>query len=78
VDAVIEVTGKEIPLLTVDSEAHAKMLKEAGVPEEFVSLNMMIQKGISEGGLEALHSDLEMLLGRKPTSVIEALQILLK
>jgi NAD(P)H dehydrogenase (quinone) len=78
VDAVNEVTGKEIPLLAVDSEAHAKMLKEAGVPEEFVSLTVMIQNGIREGGLEAPHSDLEMLLGRKPTSVKEALQILLK
>ncbi|MEK3886214.1 SDR family oxidoreductase [Bacillus sp. FSL K6-3431] len=78
VDAVNEVTGKEIPLLAVDSEAHAKMLKEAGVPEEFVSMTLMIQNGIREGGLEAPHSDLEMLLGRKPTSVKEVLQILLK
>jgi NAD(P)H dehydrogenase (quinone) len=78
VDAVNEVTGKEIPLLAVDSEAHAKMLKEAGVPEEFASMTVMIQNGIREGGLEAPHSDLEMLLGRKPTSVKEALQILLK
>jgi NAD(P)H dehydrogenase (quinone) len=78
VDAVNEVTGKEIPLLAVDSEAHAKMLKEAGVPEEFVSMTVMIQNGTREGGLEAPHSDLEMLLGRKPTSVKEALQILLK
>jgi NAD(P)H dehydrogenase (quinone) len=78
VDAVNEVTGKEIPLLAVDSEDHAKMLKEAGVPEEFVSMLVMIQNGIREGGLEAPHSDLEMLLGRKPTSVKEALQILLK
>ncbi|MFB3166943.1 SDR family oxidoreductase [Neobacillus sp. 179-C4.2 HS] len=78
VDAVNEVTGKEIPLLAVDTEDHAKMVKEAGVPEEFVSLLVMIQNGIREGGLEAPHSDLEMLLGRKPTSVKEALQILLK
>lgn len=78
VDVVNEVTGKEISLLAVDSEAHAKMLKDAGVPEEFVSLTVMIQKGIRDGGLEASHSDLEMLLGRKPTNVKEALQILLK
>ena len=77
IDAVNEVTGKEIPLLAVDFEEHAKMLKEAGVPEEFVSMLVMIQKGIREGGLEASHSDLQMLLGRKPTTVKEALQILL-
>jgi len=77
VDAVNEVTGKEIPLLAVASEAHEKMLKEAGVPEEFVSMLVMIQKGIRDGGLEALHSDLEMLLGRTPTTVKEALQFLL-
>jgi NAD(P)H dehydrogenase (quinone) len=77
VDEVNEVIGKEIPLLAVDSEAHAKMLKEADVPAEFVSMLVMIQNGIREGGLEAPHSDLEMLLGRKPTPVKEALQILL-
>jgi NAD(P)H dehydrogenase (quinone) len=77
VDEVNEVIGKEIPLLAVDSEAHAKMLKEADVPAEFVSMLVMIQNGIREGGLEAPHSELEMLLGRKPTPVKEALQILL-
>lgn len=78
VDLVNEVTSKEISLLAVDSDTHGKMLKEAGVPEDFVSLTVMIQKGIHEGGLEASHSDLEMLLGRKPTTVKEALQVLLK
>lgn len=78
VDAVSEVTGKEISLLAVDSKVHIKMLKEAGVPEEFVSMTVMIQQGIREGGLEAPHSDLEILLGRKPMNVKEALQILLK
>ena len=78
VDAVNEVTGKEIPLLAVDSEAHAKMLKEAGVPEDFVSMLVMIQRGIRDGGLEESLSDLKMLLGRKPTTVKEALQFLLK
>lgn len=78
VDAVSEVTGKEISLVAVDSDAHAEMLKEAGVPEEFVSMAVMVQEGIREGGLEAPHADLEMLLGRKPASVKEALQILLK
>ncbi|WP_375200522.1 hypothetical protein [Bacillus sp. RS11] len=47
------------------------MLKEAGVPEEFVSMLVMIQKGIREGGLEGSHSDLQMLLGRKPTTRIQ-------
>jgi len=78
VNTVYEVTGKEISVLNVEFETHEKMLKEAGVPDEFVSMLVMIQKGIREGGLEALHSDLEMLLGRKPTTLKEALQILLK
>lgn len=78
VDTVNKVTGKEISLLDVDYETHEKMLKDAGVPDEFVSMAVMIQKGIREGGLEVPHSDLEILLGRKPTSLKEALQILLK
>ena len=37
----------------------------------------MVQQGIREGGLENNSTDLEMLLGRKPASVKEALQQLL-
>ncbi|MCD1159581.1 SDR family oxidoreductase [Peribacillus frigoritolerans] len=77
VDAVNEVAGKEIEVMNVDDASYGKMLKEANLPEEVVAISVMVQQGIREGGLENAHSDLEMLLGRKPTSVKEALQQLL-
>ncbi len=77
VDALNDITGKEIPVLTVDDAAYGEMLKGANIPEDLVTMLVMTQQGIREGGLENTHSDLEMLLGRKPTSVKEALQQLL-
>jgi len=77
VDAINEVTGKSIPLLAVDDASYGDMLKDANVPNDVAALLVMVQKGIREGGLENAHSDLEMLLGRKATSVKEALQQLL-
>lgn len=77
VNVVTEVTGKEIQVMNVDDATYGNILKEANLQEESAGMLMMIQKGIREGGLENPHSDLEMLLGRKPTSVKEALQQLL-
>ncbi|WP_141501136.1 SDR family oxidoreductase [Paenibacillus luteus] len=77
VGALNEVTDKDIPLLAVDDAAYGEMLTGAGLPEDLVTILVMTQQGIREGGLENTHSDLEMLLGRKPTSVKEALQQLL-
>lgn len=77
VDAINEVTGNHIPLLTVDDASYSDMLQGANVPEDVAALLVMTQQGIRAGGLENAHSDLEMLLGRKPTSVQEALQQLL-
>ncbi len=77
VDALNEVTGKQIPVLAVDDVAYGVMLKDANLPEEVVAITLMIQQAIRKGDLENTHTDLEMLLGRKPTSVKEALQQLL-
>ncbi|MNE99404.1 hypothetical protein D3C80_1980780 [compost metagenome] len=53
------------------------MLEQANLPAEMIGMLTMIQQGIREGGLDINQSDLEMLLGRKPAGVKEALQLLL-
>lgn len=73
VDALSEVLGRQVPLLAVDDAAFAEMLKSAGVPEAYIPMLVMTQKGIREGGLEATSSDLATLLGRPITTVKEAL-----
>lgn len=42
-----------------------------------IGMLVAIQEGVTTGGLDNAHSDLEMLLGRKPTPVKEALQQIL-
>jgi len=63
--------------MNVDDTTYSAMLEQANLPAEMIGMLTMIQQGIREGGLENNLSDLEMLLGRKPAGVKEALQQLL-
>ena len=76
VQAVNEVTGKDIQVMHVDDAAFGDMLK-GNVPKQLAGMLVMTQQSIRDGKLENHHSDLEMLLGRKPATVKEALQQLL-
>ncbi|MGP9042873.1 SDR family oxidoreductase [Cytobacillus kochii] len=77
VDILNQVTGKEVPLVAVADASFEKMLKDAGVPEAYLPMLVMTQKGIREGGLESTHSDLKFLLKRPATSLRQALTKLL-
>ncbi|MCU4770480.1 SDR family oxidoreductase [Bacillus toyonensis] len=77
VNTLSEVLGKEVPLLEVDDPSYEKMLKDAGVHEAYLSMLVMTQKGIREGGLESTHTDLNLLLEREPTPLKQALTHLL-
>lgn len=72
-----EVTSKDVQVMNVDAAAFSEILKQANLPEQMIGMLVAIQEGIKTGGLDNAHSDLEMLLGRKPTPVKEALQQLL-
>ena len=60
----------------VDDAAFGEMLK-GNVPEQLAGMLVMTQMSIRKGKLVYNSSDLERLLGRKPTTVKEALQQLL-
>ena len=77
VAALNEVTGKEVQVMNVDSETYNEMLKQANLPDQMIGMLVAIQEGIKTGGLDNTHSDLELLLGRKPTPVKAALKQLL-
>ncbi|MGG5740990.1 MULTISPECIES: SDR family oxidoreductase [Bacillus cereus group] len=77
VDTLSEVLGKEVPLLEVDDSSYEEMLKGAGVPEAYLSMLAMTQKGVREGGLESTHTDLDFLLKRQATPLKQALTHLL-
>ena len=76
VAALNEVTGKGIQVIHVDDAAFGEMLK-GNVPEQLAGMLVMTQMSIREGKLINDSADLERLLGRKPTTVKEALQQLL-
>jgi len=76
VAALNEVTGKGIQVIHVDDAAFGEMLK-GNVPEQLAGMLVMTQMSIREGKLVNDSADLERLLGRKPTTVKEALQQLL-
>lgn len=76
-DTLNDVLGKEVPLLEVDDVSFEEMLKGAGVPEAYLPMLVMTQKGIREGGLESAHTDLEFLLSHPATSLKQALTHLL-
>ncbi len=77
VDTLSEVLGKEIPLLEVDDSSYEEMLKGAGVPEAYLPMLVMTQKGIREGGLESTQTHLNFLLERQATPLKQALTHLL-
>jgi len=74
--ALSAVLGKEVPVRHVDDAAYADIMKGAGVPEFVIPLLVGIQVGIREGALDVPSSDLERLLGRPATPVIEGLRLL--
>ena len=76
VAALNEVTGKDIQVMHVDDVAFGEMLK-GNVPEKLAGMLALIQMSMRDGKLVNDSTDLEMLLGRKPATVKEALQRLL-
>ena len=71
---ISEITGKNVPYINPDTETYIANLKKAGVPEEIVLTSAAFAEGIKQGEFHTGKSDLEELLGRKPTSVREYLE----
>lgn len=67
------VTGKEIAYVSPRSEVYSDTLTKAGVPAEYIGMIIGFAEAIKQGEFEAKESDLEALLGRKPTSLNEYL-----
>lgn len=64
-----EITGKTINYISPTAEEYALTLTEHGVAAEFIGLFSSFAVAQAKGELELIGSDLEQLLGRKPTSV---------
>lgn len=72
-DTLGQLTGKNIAYISPSAEIYAETLTKAGVPAEYVGVFAGFATAINQGELERYNSDLETLLGRKPTTAKEFL-----
>lgn len=64
-----EITAKTIHYVSPTADEYAQTLTKHGVPADFIGLFSSFAIAQANGELEMIGSDLEHLLGRKPTSV---------
>ncbi len=64
-----ELTAKNVKYFCPSHEEFRETLKTAGTPENVITTIIVWSDGIKQGYFESELSDLEMLLGRKPTEL---------
>ncbi len=72
-DILSSVSGKTIKYTSPDSETYHTTLKSAGVPAEYIGVFAGFAEATKQGEFTSSNTDLEKLLGRKPTSAKEFL-----
>lgn len=70
-----EIAGKKVTYLKPDFDTYIDALGKAGVPKEVVGFLGAFSTAIRNGEFDTQRSDLEQLLGRKPTELKEFLTI---
>lgn len=70
-----EITDKKVTYLKPDLDTYIDALGKAGVPKEVVGFLGAFSTAIRNGEFDTQRSDLEQLLGRKPTELKEFLKI---
>ncbi|MES2239190.1 MAG: SDR family oxidoreductase [Bacteroidota bacterium] len=73
-DILREITNKKVNYINPTSEEYAATLKSAGVPEEYIGMFVGFAEAIKQEEFKVLTTDLEKLLGRKPTSLADFLK----
>ncbi len=63
-----EVVGKEIHYVSPSQEVYTETLTKANVPAHFIGMFAGFSEAIKQGEFETSKSDLETILGRKPTT----------
>ena len=75
VKSLSEIVGKNIPYVSPTTEVYVETLTNANVPSEFVGMFAGFSEAIKQGEFEVQKTDLETLLGRKPTTAKQYLAI---
>jgi NAD(P)H dehydrogenase (quinone) len=74
---VSQATGKQVSYIPVPLEALKEGMKQAGVPEAYITMLVSIADSISAGELDVTEDSLEKLLQRKPADLKDYLPKLL-
>jgi NAD(P)H dehydrogenase (quinone) len=69
-----ELTGKQVSYAKPSAPLYSETLTKAGVPAEYIGMFAGFSEAINQGEFESSSTDLEKLLGRKPTSLKEYLK----
>jgi NAD(P)H dehydrogenase (quinone) len=64
-----EFLGKKVPYVKPSASAYTEMLTKNGVPSNYIGMFAGFGEAINQGEFEIHESDLEKLIGRKPTSL---------
>ena len=67
-------TGKTVAYNSPSADDFTKALTEAGVPEAMIGFSLAFATGTKDGDFDIPNNHLEQLLGRKPSSLNEAIR----
>jgi NAD(P)H dehydrogenase (quinone) len=70
-----EIVGKEIPYNSPSTEVYVETLSNAKLPADYVGMFAGFSAAIKQGEFTVENSDLENILGRKPTTAKQFLSI---
>ncbi|QIL76144.1 SDR family oxidoreductase [Hymenobacter sp. HDW8] len=77
-DALAAAAGKPVTYMPIEQATFATSMQERGVPELAIQRTAGFMADIKHGQEAEVSSDLEMALGRKPTSLKEGVKLLYK
>lgn len=73
-DFLGELSGKQVKYLNPSKAEYLETVMKAGLPQEYAEMIVSFSEAIEQGEFEAEDTDLERLLGRKPTSIFNYLK----
>ncbi|MNE67897.1 Quinone oxidoreductase 2 [compost metagenome] len=73
-DVLGKIANKKIDYINPDADVYTDALSTAGVPAEYIGMFAGFAEAIKQGEFNSSKTDLENLLGRKPTSLEDFLK----
>lgn len=73
-DTLSEITNSAVSYTSPSAEVYSDVLKNAGVPGEYIGMFVGFAEAIKQGEFQAESSDLGKLLDRKPTTLADFLK----